>query len=99
MKTEFELYHAANPHIYAGFAAIALAWGDVGKKRISARAIFHTMRETHGAINDKFSPYYARMFLSEYPAYSNKIELRRALADYEGCDVRQIDWTNLLTQE
>lgn len=93
MRTEFENFHRANPQIYAEFAEIAKTWIGNGRKRVSARAIFHVLRNRHGKLNDHYSPFYARLFLRQNPQHYGAFELRNALADME------LTLDDFLTQE
>lgn len=87
----FEEYHAANPRVYQLFKRFAREAKAVGLKRYSARAIFerirwHTNVETYDAnepfkVNNYYSPLYARMLMSEEPAFGDFFELRELTVD------------------
>lgn len=86
----FELFHAANPHVFALFERFAL---EVARARpgarIGARAIWERMRwhvrfetteQRAGGwrLNDHHAPYCARLFLRRHPELAGLFELRRA---------------------
>lgn len=75
MERAFWRYHEMNPHVYDLFVRYANQVVRV-KEHYSARAIFDRIRwftevETRGSefkISNNHSPYYARMFMQDYPA-------------------------------
>lgn len=83
----FEEYVKDNPEIYKLFIGYALSWLKTGAKKISSKQIIGRIRwevevETKGEsardfkCNDAFTSRFARKFLSDYPEYSERIELR-----------------------
>ena len=83
---KFERFHVKNPHVYQLFKRYALE-ASIRERRFSARTIIHRMRwftqvETDDPdgfkINDHWSPYYARMFVEDFPQYEHFVERRTA---------------------
>lgn len=83
----FGQYVKDNPAIYGYFVSFAIAWLKSGAKKISAKQIIGRIRwelqvETKGPhaidfkINDAFSSRFSRLFISDYPEYSNRFEFR-----------------------
>lgn len=92
-KTEsrFREYHEANPEVYAWFKKFAFQKIRNGAKHVGAKAIFERIRFDSPVmatgdpfkINNIFTPYYARLFMRDYPQYSGIFETRKAKADAE----------------
>lgn len=89
---EFEEWHDANPHVWRLFVRFAAEAIAVGRSRFSARTIIHRIRwytniELQAVdeykINNNWSPYYARIFISIYPQYGWIFELREVDEDPE----------------
>jgi len=85
----FRLFHAANPHVYELFTKYALEACRAGRGRFGARMIWNRMRwyarfettdgESGGfKLNNNHTPYYARLFMSDWPEYEDLFETRRA---------------------
>lgn len=91
LERRFWRYHEDNPHVYAMFRRFTLQATD-RKTNYSARAIFHRMRwfteiETNGdifKINNNYSPYYARMFMKEFPQHAGFFRTRAIGEDRDG---------------
>lgn len=81
---QFQQYHEKNPQIYYWFKIFTLKAIYKGHKALSAEFIFNVIRwETDvTAINDKYKinndakPYYARLFMKDYPQYDGFFRTR-----------------------
>lgn len=86
---EFELYNAANPHIYAAFERFTLQVISTGRRYFSARAIYERMRwyslvEDNSVtfkLSDHPMPFYARLFEKKHPEYQGFFKKHRCPAD------------------
>lgn len=85
-------YHEAHPEVYELFTRFALEVVAKGRKRFSARAIFHRIRwytqieapdGTGFKINNNHSPFYARLFALDHAEHANLFRTREASADHE----------------
>jgi hypothetical protein len=93
-KTEsrFREYHATNPEVYQWFKKFAFQKIRAGAKHVGAKAIFERIRFDSPVmasgdpfkVNNIFTPYYARLFMRDFPQYAGIFETRRAKADVEG---------------
>ena len=94
LLVQFELWHAANPKVYELFKEFTFRAIKRGFHNLSARMVFHRIRwetsvETvdpafyngEFKINDHYSPFYARMFMRDHPAYNGFFRTRIAIAD------------------
>lgn len=83
----FEQYVKDNPDIYGYYVSFAIAWLKSGARKISSKQIIGRIRwelevETKGSeaicrkINDIYSSRFSRLFISEYPEYSERFEFR-----------------------
>ena len=86
----FNNFHHENPHVYKLFTRFAFDAIRAGRPRFSARTVIHRIRwytsiETNDPegfkINNNWSPYYARMFVGEFPHHSKFFASRKAIAD------------------
>ena len=83
-QTKFEEFDEANPHVYALVVRYALEVLASGKKRIGINTIFERIRwytdiETRGEpfkIGQNHFPYYARMFMRDYPQHDGFFAIR-----------------------
>ncbi len=83
LERRFWRYHEDNLHVYEMFKRFTFEATRI-KDHYSARAIFHRMRwfteiETHGdifKINNNYSPYYARMFVKDFPQHKGFFRTR-----------------------
>jgi hypothetical protein len=89
-RERFERFHAENPHVYQLFKRFAFEAVRAHRGRFSARTILHRIRwytrvETDDPegfkINDHWSPYYSRLFVTDHPEHEDFFETRRAIAD------------------
>lgn len=91
IEESFLQYHKDNPHIYAHFCDYALAWLKTGAKKISSKQIIGRIRwfldvESKGEeaksfkCNDAFTAYFSRMFVEQFPEYSERFEFRNLRA-------------------
>lgn len=86
---KLEKYHEDNPHIYDMFIKFTMAALYKGHKYIGAKMIIERIRweSMVEAKNDKFkinnniAPFYARLFMKQYPFYNDVFRLREAMAD------------------
>lgn len=86
-KARFDEFHAENPHVYElvkHYAKQAIQSGHkhYGMKSIMERVRWHTSIETNDTfkINNNHSPYYARMFMDDYPQHAGFFHTRKAAA-------------------
>ncbi len=85
----FRDFHKANPQIYSWFKKYFFHLERKGKKKISGKLIIERVRweafvKTTGEdfrINNNFTSRYVRLFIREFPQYSNYFELRTIHAD------------------
>lgn len=90
-NSSFLAYHHENKHVYQAFKRLTLKTIAKGFSNYSAKGIFEVLRwetgvsETGGEfkINNNYTPYYARMFMNEYPQYEGFFRLRKSKADKE----------------
>ena len=83
-------WHNENPHIYElfvkyTFEAIQAGHEHYGAKGIIERIRWHTSVETSGdifKINNNHAPFYARLFMVDYPKHDGFFRLRAT----EGCE-------------
>ena len=82
----FRQFHENNPHVYKLFSRFASEAASRGRERFGARMVWERMR-WHVAfetvddaslfkLNDHYTPFYARMFMSDHPEYPNLFEIR-----------------------
>ncbi len=84
----FEAFHAANPHIAAHLAQMALALRRQGRTRYGIKALVEALRfqyavQTTGddfKINNDFTAHYARLLMREHPALADFFETREIRA-------------------
>lgn len=99
IEGDFAEFDADNPEVYEMFCRFAAEAHKAGHLKLSAGFIMHRIRwETnvvmHGKyaggfkINDHWTPYYARKFLTEFPHYGRYFELRDCYADKAFPDLR-----------
>lgn len=85
----FREFHAANPHVYELFKRFAFEVIARGHRHYSARAVWYRLRwhvqfETSDPdfkLNDHHTPYYARMFMREFPRHEGFFETRRVQSE------------------
>lgn len=85
LERAFSRFHAANPAVYKLFKKYALQATRAGRKNFGVAMIWermrwHTMVETQGdayRLNNNHRAYYARMFMSDYPAHREFFRTRR----------------------
>lgn len=90
-STWFEEYHAQNPHIYEAFKRFTLEATANGRTRLSARMVVERLRwesmvravDGEYKINDHIIPFYARLFVQDFPEHKNLFSMRKAKADQE----------------
>tara|TARA_B100001057_G_scaffold35947_1_gene32528 strand:+ start:9848 stop:10180 length:333 start_codon:yes stop_codon:yes gene_type:complete len=83
---KFEQFHADNPEIYDLVKKYTFDVIRSGKKHIGINSIFERIRwytdvETRSdcdfKINQNFTPYYARLFMSDHPQHDGFFSTRR----------------------
>lgn len=83
----FKVYHAENPHIYAAFKSYAFQLIAAGAQQLSAYLIFERMRfeslvsDNGYKLNNNYRPYYARLFMQDFPEYEGIFALRITQAE------------------
>ena len=84
IRERFDAFHAANPHIAALLAEMALALRRNGRTRYGIKALVEALRyqysvQTRGddfKINNDFTAHYARLLMDEHPALAGFFETR-----------------------
>ena len=84
IKKQWWRWHKLNPHVYELFKRFTLDVIRRGRKQYSSKAIverirWHTEVETVGEefkMNNNYAPYYARLFMKEYPEHANFFRTR-----------------------
>ena len=90
-QKRFDAFHADNPDVYELFKRFTFEKIDAGKKKYSARGIIFRIRwetdiqttEEQPNINDHWSPFYARMFMRDFPRHEGFFELRKQQGEQE----------------
>lgn len=84
----FKVYHAENLHIYAAFKSYAFQLIAAGAQQLSAYLIFERMRfeslisgNDGYKLNNNYRPYYARLFMQDYPEYEGIFTIRSTQAE------------------
>lgn len=84
-ERKFLDYHKENPHIYELFKRYALVAIESGRTRFGANSIIERIRWYSSVeseddfgfkINNNHAPYYARLFVGQYPQHSKFFSLR-----------------------
>ena len=84
VQDKFKQFDAANPQVYDLFKQFAFALINAGSTKISSNLIINRIRwectiKTTGSkylIDNRFSAWYARKFVADFPQYSDMIDLR-----------------------
>ncbi len=75
-KTRFQQFDRENPIIFRWFERISIHEAKHAK-RLSAKAIYEQIRgKFPDFLNNDFTPFYARKFLSKHRSYAGLFELR-----------------------
>ena len=90
-QSKFEEYHRENPHVYQLFKRFTFEKINAGAQHLGSSAVFERIRwetsvTTTGdefKINNTYQPFYARLFMKDYPEHEGFFRLRTAKADYE----------------
>lgn len=90
-ESRFEAYHKANPHIYELFKRFTFEKIRAGAKNLGSKAVFERIRwetgvETVGddfKVNNIFTPFYARLFMRDYPEHEGFFRVRASAADQD----------------
>lgn len=84
----FKVYHAENPHIYEAFKAYAQQLIAAGVTKLSAYLIYERMRweslvtgNDGYKLNNNYRPYYARLFMQDFPQFEGYFDLRAVAGD------------------
>lgn len=82
-------YDADNPDIYKEFCKFTKATIERGFKNYSAKGIFELIRWHSGVsakgsfkVNNNYTPYYARKFENDFPAYKGFFRKRDSKYDF-----------------
>lgn len=84
---EFFMFHVKHPDIYKLFVKIAHEKHRDGYKRYAAKAIFEEIRWQYNmksiceSLSNEFTPYYARMFMVQFPDLKGYFKRRPSEAD------------------
>lgn len=92
VQEKFNAFHAANPHVYTMFKRFAYEAFKAGARKISSKLIIERIRwettvSTTGAgwhvvgkkkflIDNRFTCWYARLFINDFPRLASRLELR-----------------------
>jgi len=85
IQERFVKFHSQHPKVYDLFRSFALQLIRMGHKKIGARMIIERIRwefatgskdEMGFKINNYFIAHYSRLFIHEFPEYSDRIETR-----------------------
>ena len=85
----FEAFHAANPHVAALLAEMALTLRRAGRSRYGIKALVEALRFQYAVqtraddgfkINNDFTAHYARLLMREHPALEGFFETREIRA-------------------
>lgn len=92
VEDKFKAFDAANPHVYVLFKQFALQALRSGVRKLSSKLIIERIRwettvATTGAgwsvtagkpflIDNRFTPWYARKFIADFPRAASMFELR-----------------------
>ena len=92
VQDNFNAFHTANPHVYSLYKHFAYEAFSKGAKRISSKLIIERIRwettiGTTGAgwsvakgkkflIDNRFTAWYARKFIEDFPRLSDRLETR-----------------------
>jgi hypothetical protein len=82
LKEKFVTYNKENPDIYEKFKELAFIAAS-HRKNFAARAIFHIIRwdsmvtgKDAFKVNNDYSAYYSRKFMTEFPEHSSLFRTR-----------------------
>lgn len=87
---QFNKFHADNPHVYDLFRSFTFQVIQVPKAHYSARAIFdrirwfsdiETVSDDPFKISNNHSPFYARLFMRDFPQHKGFFITKEAEAD------------------
>lgn len=89
LKEKFEEYHKRNPEVYDLFRKYTLRAIQSGYKHFGSQMIIEKIRwqsaivkgDHDFKINNDFAAFYSRMFIMEYPSYSDYFRTRTSQAD------------------
>lgn len=92
VKDRFLAFHAANPQVYSLYKRFAYEALTAGATRISSKLIINRIRwetaiTTTGAgwhvaaskkflVDDRFTPWYARLLIEDFPKLASRLEFR-----------------------
>jgi len=92
VKDKFLAFHAANPHVYSLYKRFAYEAFAAGATKISSKLIIERIRwettiSTTGAgwhvaagkkflVDNRFTCWYARQFIKDFPKLASRLELR-----------------------
>ena len=87
LQQQFELFHAANPHVYEAIEKLARQWlrthSKVGLKLLLEVARWELALQTIGKaprLNNNWTSRYARLLLADHPEWTGRIETRQLRA-------------------
>ncbi len=89
LRERFDDYHRKNPEVYEAFRKYTIQAIQSGYKHFGAQMIIEKIRwqsaivkKDHDfKINNDFASFYSRMFILEYPSYSDYFRTRTSVAD------------------
>lgn len=85
-QAQFRAFHKAHPEVWSLFCRFAFDAINAGRKHIGANAVIERIRwETNVVadrgdefkINNDHAPFYARMFMANYPEWDGLFRTRR----------------------
>lgn len=84
LEDRFQVFHAANPHVYAALRRLALRLRGQGVERYGIAGLFEVLRyeqalQTNGEdfrLNNSYRAFYARMLMDREPELKDFFEIR-----------------------
>lgn len=86
IKLQFLEFHGDNPRVYKLFCQLTRRVIKRGHKKYSSRTVWHQMRwhttivapdkYSDFKLNDHYTPYYARLFMTDNPKHDGFFETR-----------------------
>jgi hypothetical protein len=89
-ETKFDLFHAANPHVYATLVRLARQWvAKTGRHKVGISALYEVARweialattDADFKIDNSHRAYYSRLIMAQEPDLGGLFDLRASKAD------------------
>lgn len=89
--SRFLEFHAQHPEIYEYFKRFTFEKINAGATRVGSKSVWERIRwespikkdGSEYALNNTLTPFYARLFMRDFPRHSNLFETRKSKADSE----------------